>query len=90
VHDPEGFKPYIGGAPEIVARYGGRYLVRGGTSAVLEGEPEVNRTVVIEFPTLQHAKDFYADPGYQELVRVRQQASETHMFCIDGYSGPAA
>lgn len=90
VRDPERFAAYVAGAPAIVERFGGRYLVRGGHSVVLEGDPAINRTVIIEFPTLQHAKDFYADPQYQQLVRIRQTGADTHMFCIEGYPGQAA
>lgn len=90
VRDPERFKAYAAGAPELIARHGGRYIVRGGASVVLEGNPGVNRTVIVEFPSLQHAQDLYADPAYQALVAIRQQASETHMFCIEGFGGAAA
>lgn len=90
VKDPECFKGYVAGAPPIVARFGGGYLVRSGASEVLEGQPQINRTVIIEFPSLQHAKDFYADPEYQVLVRLRQAGADTHMFCIEGYPGHAA
>jgi uncharacterized protein (DUF1330 family) len=85
VRDPAAFQTYVARAPAIVARFGGRYIVRGGAAEVLEGSPAVNRTVVIEFPQLQDAKDFYADPGYQELVRLRQTCADTTMFCIEGY-----
>lgn len=90
IKDPDCFKAYVAGAPAIVSRFGGTYIVRGGASAILEGQPKINRTVIIEFPSLQHAKNFYADPEYQELVRIRQAGSETHMFCIEGYPGHAA
>ena len=90
VRDPGCFAAYVAGAPAIVERFGGRYLVRAGHSVVLEGDPAINRTVIIEFPTLQHAQDFYADPDYQHLVRIRQAGADTHMFCIEGYPGHAA
>jgi len=90
IKDPDCFKAYAAGAPAIVARFGGKYIVRGGASEILEGQPQINRTVIIEFPSLQHAKDFYADPEYQQLVRIRQTGSDTHMFCIEGYPGHAA
>ncbi|SFK94487.1 DUF1330 domain-containing protein [Lysobacter sp. cf310] len=90
VKDPDCFKAYVAGAPAIVARFGGKYIVRGGASEILEGQPQINRTVVIEFPSLQHGKAFYADPEYQKLVRIRQVGSDTHMFCIESYHGYAA
>lgn len=90
VHDAARYAPYVAAAPAIVARFGGRYLVRGGASQVLEGAPQINRTVVLEFPSVQHIKDFYACPEYQALLPVRQQSTTTQMFWIEGYAADNA
>ena len=87
VRDPERYQQYVAAAPAHVARHGGRYLVRGGAHEVLEGAPQVNRTVVIEFPSMQHIRDFHGDPAYQPLIRLRQASTDTQMFCIEGYAG---
>ena len=90
VRDPNRFARYVAEAPGIVARFGGRYIVRGGASQILEGQPQINRTVVIEFPAMQNIKKFYNCPEYQELVQVRAECADTHMFCIEGLCGPVA
>lgn len=90
VHDPGGFARYVAEAPAVVARFGGRYLIRGGASEVLEGNPQINRTVVIEFPDMQSIKDFYSSQEYQALVAVRTVCADTHIFCIEGFGGHAA
>jgi uncharacterized protein (DUF1330 family) len=90
VLDAAAYQPYVAAAPAIVARCGGRYLVRGGAYEVLEGTPQVNRTVVLEFPSMQHIRDFYADPEYQRLLPVRLASTESQMFAIEGFVPPAS
>ena len=87
VRDAERYKAYVAAAPALVARWGGRYLVRGGPHEILEGAPQVNRTVVLEFPSMQHIRDFHGDPEYQPLIRLRQESTDTQMFAIEGYAG---
>ena len=90
VRDQEQYLRYVAAAPAMVAKHGGRYLVRGGAPEVLEGEPEVNRFVVIEFPSMQAIRDFHQSPEYEPLLRMRQQSTDTQMFCIEGYEGVGA
>lgn len=90
VHDPSQFSRYVADAPPIVARFGGRYIIRAGASEVLEGNPQINRTVVIEFPAMQNIKDFYGSPEYQALVALRATCADTHLFCIEGFGGHVA
>ena len=52
VHDPEAYKEYTRRTPEIVARFGGRFIARGGKTVTLEGPQETRRIVLIEFPSL--------------------------------------
>ena len=59
VHDPEGFAEYRERVAPLVARFGGRYLVRGGTAHPVEGDWRVPRLVIIEFDNLDAARTFY-------------------------------
>ena len=90
VHDQSRFARYVAAAPAVVARFGGRYIIRAGASEVLEGDPQINRTVVIEFPTMQSIKDFYSAPEYQALVALRTTCADAHLFCIEGFGGHVA
>ena len=67
-------------------KYGGRYLVRGGTREVVEGKVRA-RTVVLEFPSYQAALDCYRSPEYQAAV-LRQGKAEFDLVVIEGYDGP--
>ena len=84
VLDPERYDEYkTKGAASILAA-GGRYLVRGGDVEVLEGEPPAGRTVVLEFPTMQAAIDWYRGDEYTEIRKIREGAARARMYVVDG------
>lgn len=81
--DADAYKPYSTRNDELVPRYGGRFLVRGGPSEVLEGDSHP-RSVVIEFPSYQNALAFYNDPDYQENMKIRQANAEGSILVVEG------
>lgn len=84
VHDPAQYERYKARSAEAVAAAGGRFIVRGGEVDVLEGEPPGGRTVVIEFPSMQAARDWYDGDRYAEAKALRQDAARTRVFIVDG------
>lgn len=86
VHDPEMYKEYVSKAPSFVEKYDGIYRVRGGEVRIQEGTWNPQRLVVVEFPTREKANAFLADPGYQAVASIRQQATTTNMVVADGSS----
>ena len=72
-------------SPRVVARYGGRFVARGGERVVLEGEDDGLRLVLIEFPSLDDARAFYSSPEYAAIKRLREGAGEAQFIAIDGY-----
>ena len=85
VTDPERYEAYKVQAAASVAAAGGRYIVRGGDMEVLEGDAPAGRTVVIEFPTLQAAIDWYHSDEYAAARKLREGAATARMYAIDGY-----
>jgi uncharacterized protein (DUF1330 family) len=84
VLDPERYDEYkTKGAASILAA-GGRYLVRGGDVEVLEGEAPAGRTVVLQFPTMQAAIDWYHGDEYTEIRKIREGAARARMYVVDG------
>ena len=81
--DAEAYKPYSARNNEILPRYGGKFLARGGTSEMLEGAGH-DRHVIIEFPSYANALAFYNDPDYQENIKIRQAASEGTITVVEG------
>jgi uncharacterized protein (DUF1330 family) len=85
VRDHETYERYRALAPASIAAYGGRYLVRGGTCEALEGSWTPPRLVVLEFPSAERARAWWASPEYAEAKALRQNSAETDMLVIDGY-----
>ena len=84
VHDPDAYARYTAKTPDVIARHGGRFIVRGGTSDAREGEAPKGRVVVIEFPSLDAARTFYESKDYQPLIPIRQSASTGRVFVVEG------
>lgn len=87
VTDPEGFGRYRDAVSPLVAKYGGRYLVRGGATECLEGTWPASRLVVIAFDSFEQAKRFYESADYQEILPLRLNASEGVVILAEGYEG---
>lgn len=88
IHDPATYERYKAMAPPSIAAYGGRYVVRGGASEVLEGSWLPPRLVLLEFPTIAQARAWWASPEYAPAKAVRQSCARTEMLLIEGM-GPA-
>jgi uncharacterized protein (DUF1330 family) len=87
ITDPETYKRYTARTPDVIARYGGRFVVRGGNGEALEvAAPK--RIVVIEFPDRAAAKRFYEAPDYQEILKIRLSASKGRLILVDGVDSP--
>jgi uncharacterized protein (DUF1330 family) len=84
VTDWEKFKEYLKESPGVIAQYGGRYVVRGGEQIMLEGGDESKRIVIIEFPSLQKAREWYCSKEYQQVKLLRQGAATGSLLAIDG------
>jgi uncharacterized protein (DUF1330 family) len=87
VTEPEGYKAYVAANDAAIGRYGGRFLVRGGTREVVEGSVR-GRTVVLEFPSYPAALDCYRSPDYQAAAALRKGKAEYDLIIIEGYDGP--
>ena len=59
IHDMALYDQYRVQVPAIIAKYGGRYLVRGGVAEVVEGDLNAQRQVILEFPDMDALKAFY-------------------------------
>ncbi|MDF3075301.1 MAG: hypothetical protein K0S54_2968 [Alphaproteobacteria bacterium] len=82
--DPELMAKYREGTPAAIARHGGKFIVRGGAAHPLEGGWTPPRIVVVEFPSLQKAKDFYACPHYKPLLEMRLKAGKNKAILVEG------
>ena len=84
VKNPQAYEAYKQAAAASIAQYGGRYLVRGGTHEVLEGAWRPTRLVVLEFPTVDAAKRWYASDEYNKVKPIRLQHAVSDMVRVEG------
>jgi uncharacterized protein (DUF1330 family) len=84
VTDPERYGDYLKVSPTVIEKYGGRFIARGGEIATLEGPEEERRVVLIEFPSLVRAKEFYDSPDYREARKLREGAGIAQIIVIEG------
>ena len=88
VTDPEAYQQYIAAVTPVVAQFQGKYLVRAGAVVSIEGEAPTGRVIVIEFPSLAAAQAFEASPQYRAIAPLRQKASRTRLFLVEGAPQP--
>ncbi|MBV9290484.1 MAG: DUF1330 domain-containing protein [Hyphomicrobiales bacterium] len=87
VTDPEGYKKYVAANAAAFAKYGARFLVRGGAHVVAKGEAKP-RHVVIEFPDYATAVACLESEEYKHAAVFRDAASRADLVVIEGYDGP--
>ena len=88
VIDSAGFAEYQQKVPATIAAYGGRYLVRGGATEVVEGAWSPHRCVVLEFPSTAQLKTWYASPEYRPLIAIRECTTRSNLVITEGIQAP--
>lgn len=87
VSDADAYKAYVAANAGAFAKYGARFIVRGGEFDVVEGEARA-RNVVIEFPSREAALDCWNSPEYRHAKSLRDGHAIADMVVIGGYEGP--
>ncbi|MFN2567612.1 MAG: DUF1330 domain-containing protein [Gemmatimonadaceae bacterium] len=90
VRDAETYERYRELVPPSIAAYGGRYLVRGGTTETLEGTWRPTRLVILEFPSVERAREWWGSPEYAVAKALRQSSADTEMVLVEGLSAEAS
>ena len=84
ITDPKAYEEYRTKVPAVIAKYGGRYIVRGGKVEALEGGWQPKRLAVLEFPSMEQAQKFYRSEDYAPLIKLRQRASKGKIVVVEG------
>lgn len=87
VKDPVRYEDYKRMVPASLARFGGKFLVRGGTVQAKEGSWSPKRLVILEFPTLERAQAWYDSPEYAPAKALRQATSSADLVIVEGFEG---
>jgi uncharacterized protein (DUF1330 family) len=84
IRDQAAMEAYRSLAAQTIAQYGGRYLVRGGAAEVVEGGPPPKTIIIVEFPSMERLREWYASPEYAEALKLRQTALERRLMFVEG------
>lgn len=84
IEDPDAYETYRGLAATAVESHGGRYLARGGDMAVLEGDWQPERMVIVEFDSLDAAGAWYESDEYRAARNTREGAATMQMVAVAG------
>ncbi len=84
VSNHDRYEHYKQMVPPSLAPFGGRFLVRGGSVETLEGDWAPKRLVIVEFPSREQAKTWWASQEYAEAKALRQATAKTEMILVEG------
>lgn len=87
VHDPELNARYRELARPTVEAHGGRYIIRGPELEKWEGNFDLKRLVVLEFPSADAARAWYNCAEYQEVLKLRLASATSHLILAEGFDG---
>ncbi len=82
--DPAGYEEYGQQVAPMVAKWGGKYLARGGPIERIEGDWAPKRLVVIEFESLERAKEFYRSEEYRPVMEIRHKTAVSNLVIVEG------
>jgi len=85
IHDPVEYEEYKKLTPTSINAYGGRFTVRGAQTESLEGDWNPQRVVILEFPSVERAKEWWHSQEYAPAKSIRQRTAKTKMLVVEGY-----
>ncbi len=84
VKDPVAIEEYRKAVPASIEKYGGKFIVRGGKHEIVEGNWKPTRLVVLEFPSVEHAKRWYESEEYRKLKPIRLKNAVSDLVLVEG------
>ncbi len=85
IHNAENYEAYKKLTPASLAKYDGKFIVRGGKAETLEGHWQPERIVVLEFPSAEKARQWWASEEYAPAKALRQANATTKMILVEGF-----
>ena len=82
--DSAAYREYMKVVPATIAAYGGKFIVRGGRAETLEGDWTPNRIVVLEFDSVERAREWWSSTEYAGPKKLRQSASLGRLIVVEG------
>jgi uncharacterized protein (DUF1330 family) len=84
VSDPAQYQVYAKAVVPLIAKHGGKFIMRGGNLEALEGRHDGRRLVVFEFPSMEALKAFWDSPEYVPVKKLRERAAVLDVWAVEG------
>ena len=84
VTDQTKYGEYIQKVPQTVAKFGGKYLVRGGHVATLSGDWKPPRIIIVEFESMERCQSWWNSPEYRAIAPLRERSAKMNAIVIEG------
>lgn len=84
ITDLEQYRQYLNATPSIIEKFGGKAIARTTEPITLEGLEETRRIVILQFPTVEKAGEFYHSPEYQNARKLREGAATGEIIVVEG------
>ena len=82
--DPALIREYLALARPAVAKYGGRYLASSEDVESVEGDWTPARVAIVEFESMERAREWYGSPEYAPALVIRERALERRLIFVEG------
>ncbi|WP_425375794.1 DUF1330 domain-containing protein [Pseudomonas marginalis] len=70
----------------ILKKFGASFLVATDAPEVIEGERVVSGLIMLEFSSVDKARQFYFSPEYEDIIDFRFKSSSAHLYILEGVS----
>jgi uncharacterized protein (DUF1330 family) len=84
VTDPAVFEQYRAQVASTIEKYGGKYLVRGGDTEKVEGDWDPKRLVILEFDSMERAREWYYSQEYSGPMKLRHRSANSNLLLVEG------
>ena len=85
--DQELYSKYTEKVPQIIERYGGRYIARTSDIKPMAGGWEPDKVVIIGFDSMESLEECFNSPEYMEILPIRKRSTESRAIIVEGYEG---
>ena len=84
ITDADRYAEFLQKVTGTVESFGGKFVARGGAIDVVEGDWNPNRIALLEFDSVERAKEWLSSPEYNELNELRTSSSNINMVVFEG------
>jgi len=84
INDQDEYNKYLDKFDDIFSGYKGEYLAIDESPALLEGEWNYSKSVLIKFNSKKEFEDWYYSEDYQKILKHRLKAAKCDTILLEG------